>query len=238
MRWEDIPVLRLMKSFLSEEGKKEIVEAVKKAELSTSGEIVPFIASSSSNYSQSLYLISLVAAVAATVPLTILVMHIPGVGRFYSSLFTSPFSSRIEGLWFYCLLFFPVLFITGTVVKSIPALLRMFIPASEMSEEVEETAFFEFYRNGLHRTREKNGILIYISIFERAVRIIADRGINDKTGTEPWTRIADGLSKGIRDKNQVKAICNAVMLCGDLLSSHFPASRRNINELPDIIVKD
>lgn len=227
-----------MKSFLSEDGKREIVVAVKKAELATSGEIVPFIASSSSNYSRSSYLVSLVAAVAATVPLAILAMHIPGVGGLYSSLFTSPFSSRIEGLWFYCLLFFPVLFITGTIVNSVPSLLRMFIPESEMREEVEETAFSEFYRSGLYKTTDQNGILIYVSIFERAVRIIADRGINEKTGTEPWNQIADGLTKGIRDKNQVNAICNAVALCGDLLARNFPASRRNINELPDIIVKD
>jgi putative membrane protein len=238
MRREDIPVLRLIKSFLSEDGKKEIVEAVKKAELATSGEIVPFITSSSSSYSRSRYVVSLVAAVAATVPLTILAMHIPGVGVLYSSLFTSPFSSRIEGLWIYCLLFFPVLFITGTVVKSVPALLRMFIPATEMIEEVEETAFSEFYRSGLHKTRDQNGILIYVSLFERAVKIIADRGINEKTGPEAWSRIADTLSKGIRDKNQINAICNAVMLCGELLSSHFPAPQRNINELPDIIVKE
>ncbi len=47
-----------------------------------------------------------------------------------------------------------------------------------MEEEVREAANIQFFRKRLYRTREETAVLIYISVFERRVCVLGDRGIN------------------------------------------------------------
>jgi putative membrane protein len=103
---------------------------------------------------------------------------------------------------------------------------------------VKEATEKEFYIQGLYRTREETGILIFISVFERQVWVLADRGINEKLPSETWQDVVDLVVDGIKERRQVDAICQAVDQVGQILETHFPATSNNPDELESVIIGD
>ena len=88
----------------------------------------------------------------------------------------------------------------------------------------------------MYCTKENSGILIFVSYFERQVRIIADKGISAKISQDLWNLIADEMTESLA-KNKVKeAYINAIERCGELLQEHFPCDKENENELGDTLV--
>lgn len=86
------------------------------------------------------------------------------------------------------------------------------------------------------KTRENSGILIFISLLERQVRIIADSGISAKISDDLWKLIADELAEGIGKRDAASAIIGAIEKCGELLAQHFPAEADNPDELSNNII--
>ena len=108
----------------------------------------------------------------------------------------------------------------------------------DTKEEVEEAALTSFYRQGLNKTRDKTGILIFISVFEHQVRVLADQGINDRVDSSVWQELVDTIIAGIKTRRQAEAICVAVVRCGELLTEHFPIKHDDTDELSNLIVEE
>jgi len=106
-----------------------------------------------------------------------------------------------------------------------------------MDDEVSGGALASFYENGLHKTREENGVLIFISVFERKVWILADRGVNEKIDHSEWEKIIADLTSGIKKGNQCGAIVSAVGAVGAVLREKFPYREDDTNELDNLIIK-
>ncbi len=90
----------------------------------------------------------------------------------------------------------------------------------------------------MHATREHSGVLIFVSLLEREVRIIADKGICQKVPQEKWNAIASDLAKGFSPSSELSessALLATVKKCGDLLKEHFPPLAENPNELKDTV---
>ncbi len=83
-------------------------------------------------------------------------------------------------------------------------------------------------------TRENTGVLVYLLLAERAIEIVADRGIAEKVDDVEWRAICERLkSRCAQGEFEAGAIA-AVSEIGDLLAKHFPADARdNPDELPD-----
>jgi putative membrane protein len=113
---------------------------------------------------------------------------------------------------------------------------RWIISRQEMDARVRDAAFMQFYSSGLYRTRESNGVEIYLSFFERAVVVIGDRGIHEKMGDSHWDSARDLIIQGIRRGNVAGGICAAIDACGKALAEHFPHRADDINELPDRVI--
>jgi putative membrane protein len=200
---------------LTDEDKKVIAEAVGKAEAQTSGEIVFAVADASARYHHELLKASIVGmAAAAAIYLALPFDHTMGI-----LLWTQIVSFAL----FYAIL------------PHLP-IRRLVIPSREMEARVGEAAFLEFYSSGLYRTRESNGVLIYLSVFERRVVVIGDRGIHEKMGNQHWDDLRDLIIDGIRRGNPSEGICAAVEACGRALASHFPHQADDVNELPDQVI--
>jgi len=217
----------MAKSFLSAEEQDRIVKAVKKAETLTSGEIVPMVVSCSYHYPMS----NMIGALAGSLVLALVA----------TSLFTRLRSwggPELFDLWVFPAVFAVAFLLLFLVVKHIPVLKRVFITKAEIAEEVEEAALTSFYRRGLGNTRDKTGILIFISVFERQVHVLADQGINDRVEKGVWQEIVDMIAKGIKSRRQAEAICTAVLRCGELLQEHFPIKQDDTDELENLIVED
>ncbi len=105
-----------------------------------------------------------------------------------------------------------------------------------MREEVEEAALTSFYLNGLHRTRDLTGIIIYVSVYERTVQIFADKGINDKVDPAVWDDVVTEVSAGIKAGAPGEALCLGVKRCGELITKNFPIKPDDTDELPNLII--
>lgn len=141
-----------------------------------------------------------------------------------------------EDMWTFLTLFLASFFILSRLLETFPTLKKPFISKREMREEVEEAAFTAFYSHGLHRTRDLTGILIYVSVFERQVQVLADKGINDKVDPQVWQKVVAIVSDGIKAGKPAEALCKGVELCGELVEEHFPVKTDDTDELPNLII--
>ncbi len=142
-----------------------------------------------------------------------------------------------EVLWLF-LGYLSVFFLFGRlIVRSSPALMRLFIRRQRAAAEVERAAFSHFYAAGLQATRDANGVLIYISVLERRVWILGDRGINEKIPQQTWQEFVKRLTTGISEKQQGAALCAIIEEIGSLLRTHFPPKDDDRNELSDLIIE-
>ena len=214
----------LAKTFLSNAERDRISDAVKEVEKRTSGEIVPMVVSSSYDYPMA----NIIGGIALSLPLSLILSPIIG-GLFW-------IGSR--DMWLFLGLFAVLFIIFHEIVKRTHWLKRLFISQREIDEEVEEAAIINFFKEGLYRTRDETGVLIFISVFEHRVWVLADRGINQKVKPGQWDEMVRLITHGIKQNRQAEAICEAIQVVGDMLKEHFPIKSDDRDELKNIIVKD
>lgn len=215
--------MTIARTFLTESEQKQVTETVQHAEKKTSGEIVPMLVEASHHYPAAI----LSGAVLLAAP-TALILGVP-VGNMLSV--------PADNVWLFLLLFGLSFLPAQIAVKSYPRLKEKFLWASQVDEEVYEGAVTSFYGEKLHQTRDKNGILIYISLFEKKVWILADEGINELIDQRVWDTLAIELSQSIKDGERCQALCSTINQIGDILQIHFPIKEDDKNELHDLIIR-
>ena len=82
-------------------------------------------------------------------------------------------------------------------------------------------------------TEDHSGVLIYLLLADRAVEIVADRGIHRKVPAQEWRRICAGMETGFRNGNYAGGLIDGIEAVTQHLALHFPASNVARNELPD-----
>ena len=202
--------------FLTEQDKQLIEERIREAERTTSGEIVVKVVSSSDSYASAGLLGSSMLSLLGAL------------------LFMVAAGNR--DMWTFLGIFAAGFILLNELFRRIPALKRPFVSARDMQEEVEEAAAGAFFRRAIYETRDRTGILIYISMFEHRVRVIADQGISSMVDQQLWQEVVDTIIRGIRSRQQGRAIAEAVDRCGEILAGYFPRRSGDRNELSDAIV--
>ena len=200
---------------LTETDKQAIAEAIKRAELTTSGEIVFAIVDASGRYPHA----SLQGALIGSVLAAAIYLALPVPHTIALLLWTEIIAFAL----FYAL------------ILHLPWR-RWFIRGREMDENVHDAAFREFYASGLYRTREANGVVIYLSCLERRVVVLGDKGIHEKMGDQHWDEVRDKIIEGIKQGKPREGICSAIEICGKALAEHFPRRSDDTNELPDTVI--
>ena len=201
--------------YLSSEQEDVIREAVRQAEAGTSGEIAPMLVAESSGYREAAVQAAVIMASMFSLT-TLLLVNDTSVWLFIPLTFV---------------LYFPLL----ALARRLPWLKLALTPAALVSDAVRRRAVHAFHERGLHRTREENGILIFISLLERRVWILGDRGINAVIPPERWSSLASALSSGIREGRMTESLATTIAEVGDILKKHFPRRTDDINELPDLL---
>lgn len=220
----------LEKMRITAEDLSAIRGAVADAEIKTSGEIALAVTSESADYSFH----ELLAAVlfGAAVFAAILPFHAAATKIVETLFWALPAwaTTAIYG----CTAFLAI----GVVFlfANIPAIDRLIIPRRIRSRMVYNRALRHFVESGVYATRDRTGILIFISWMEHEVRIIADKGISDKIDQATWNTLAETIASGVRDGKPAAALLKAIRECGTILARHFPADSVNENELVDGLV--
>jgi putative membrane protein len=118
----------------------------------------------------------------------------------------------------------------------LPDFKRLFIFSDRATSVAEEQAFQEFYANGLHKTEAATGVLLFVSLLEHRVVILADEGIDGKVDAEFWADTDDAILAGIRAGSLRDGLVAGVHRAGELLSEQFPWREGDRNEIPDRLI--
>ena len=126
-----------------------------------------------------------------------------------------------------------LLFVIGAFVSSRSNSVRRLLTTEKFrSQAVRTGAAAMFYEAGIANTAAEMGLLIYLSILERRLEVIADRGVLKGVNALDWNQIVFELHQAGR-KAQPQPLLSGMENLGCLLATHCPATGDNPNELPD-----
>lgn len=103
--------------------------------------------------------------------------------------------------------------------------------------DIHDKARFLFLRHGLHKTQERNAVMILLVAVDREFLVYGDQGINEKVEVDFWLKVRDLMQQGFRTGGIVEGLCNGIACIGQQLAIHFP-NQSNDNELPDGVIHD
>jgi len=104
---------------------------------------------------------------------------------------------------------------------------------SKLKGDVLKAARFTFFRLGMERTADRNGVLFFIAPNQQQFAIIGDEGVN-KVVPEGFWEDARNLATGyFKKKEFAEGVCATIRLIGQKLQAHFPHRKTDANELPD-----
>lgn len=122
-------------------------------------------------------------------------------------------------------------------LASWPALRRALTPKTVAVTRIHTATLAQFMALGLHRTRDRTGVLIYASLAERRAEVFADDGIYAKAPPEVWGEVVDRLVAGLRRGAPADGFVDAIERTGEILAACLPPRGDDLNELPDDIVE-
>ena len=95
-----------------------------------------------------------------------------------------------------------------------------------------------FRRLGIHNTKERNGVLIFVAAQSRQFAIVGDSGIHDKVSQHFWDTTRDKMLEFFK-KNEIKnGLVAGIKSAGERLQFYFPAKPDLPNQLPDAVTED
>lgn len=119
---------------------------------------------------------------------------------------------------------------------ALPDVQRLFTSARHARATAEEQAFQEFYGADLHHTEAGTGVLLFVSLFEHRVVVLADEGIAAQVDADRWVETDRAILDGIRAGSLEQGLIAGIRAAGDLLAEHFPWTEGDRNEVPDRVI--
>ena len=200
---------------ITEPEKARVSEAIHEAESHTAGEIIRILARHSSNYR--LVPIAWAAAIALFVPLPFLNL--------------TTWSAPVV----YILQIFA--FLIGAMLLSQPGVRFRIVPRLAKHDRAHAEAMRQFFAQGIDKTEHRTGVLIFASVAERYVEIVADAGINDRVWAAVWDDAVNALVMAIKAGRPADGFVAAIEQCGAVLAAHFPPGALKRDELPNRLVE-
>ena len=213
----------------NERERRVIAAAVAEAERVTAGEIVPVVATVSGRYDRAEDLFGLLLGLVALAVIWTLFQgtteaawaagHTPTLGL------AAVIGIVIAG------------FLAGAALATrFPVLRLPFIPTREMRQEVERRALETFQRHRVRTTAGGTGVLIYVSLYERMVRVVGDDAVARKISQDDWEDVCALVVDGMKAGRAAGGLEQAIRKCGELLARHFPIRPDERNELYNELV--
>ncbi|RFZ92226.1 TPM domain-containing protein [Mucilaginibacter conchicola] len=103
------------------------------------------------------------------------------------------------------------------------------------SDEALDRAVKYFAQLEMHKTRLRNGVLIYVATVDRKFAIIGDAGINKVVPEDFWDTTKEEMLSQFKFGNLVEGIVTGVTKAGEQLKQYFPHQAGDKNELSDDI---
>jgi putative membrane protein len=209
----------------SDADRRAIADAVRAAERTTTGEIVPVVASTSDHYERAEDFAGLaVAGLALSLAWLLGQRLVPGVdwdAEHELALQLPLLLAVLVAGWFLGVL----------LARFSPWLKRLFLLRRVAKARVLIAAHHAFDALAVKRTAAATGVVIYVSLFERQVCVCADRAVAQRIGEAEWARACTMLIEGLRRGQPREGFVAAIQHVGTVLAANFPAVPGDRNEL-------
>ena len=106
---------------------------------------------------------------------------------------------------------------------------------NKAKDNILDHAKLIFEKLGMARTQDRNGILIWMCIHSKRFVVLGDQGIHEKLQPGFWDELVTILENHFKENHFSDGIVEAVARIGEILKTHFPYQRDDINELSDEI---
>jgi putative membrane protein len=214
------------RSFLDADGAKKVDDAVVRAESRTSAEFVCVIATESGRYEGARALVGLVAALSGLAAADAVWSAASGPSSWPAFVPVAVQAAGVAGG-----------FALGEFVAArARAMKRLFVSTREMEEEVARAAAAAFVRSRVATTKERTGVLVYVSLLERRIVVLFDEAARaaakDGFASTLCASAVDGLKRGGR-ADVLVAFIDAV---ADELAPKLPPRGRAADELPNAVI--
>lgn len=225
---------------LSKADQARIADAVTAAEETTSGEITCVLAQEVSNYREVPLGWAALAALGLP-PLAVLAgVHRLALADIFTS-WTDDSIHAVEGLILRVLsaysLLQAALFVVVALVVGLPAVRRVMTPGTLKRHRVRMVARRHFAATGYKLEPGVPHILIYASLKDRRVELVAHKAIHDTVGQGLWDEAVAAVTDGMKTGREADGFVRAIGLCGAAMARHFPATGPKTNRLSNEIVQ-
>lgn len=122
-------------------------------------------------------------------------------------------------------------------VSGLQPVLRLLVPSKAAAQAVQARAFQLFAERGLHGTRARTALLVFVSELEHRVVLLGDHSIDSMLGVEGWKRHVDALVARIRAGQARDGILELLGALEPQLVAVAPRTADDVNELPDAVVR-
>jgi putative membrane protein len=214
--------------FLNKEELAAIKDAVVRAEGKTSVEIVPVVASVSGRYDRAEDMVGLWLGGTLMVVLWLLWPVTPAELGDWDAAFPLNYFGWLAAL--------VVGFVLGAILAARSGWLRrLFTPRREMVEEVERRAREAFFDQRIHHTEGATGVIIYVSLYERLVTVLADDAVQKVLPDGEVKRLCDELT-GKLGRAPADGLKETIASLGDSLAEPLPRADDDVDELENAVV--
>ncbi|GIV57483.1 MAG: hypothetical protein KatS3mg042_0396 [Rhodothermaceae bacterium] len=214
-----------MEKLFTEADRERIRQAVAEAEGKTSGEVVPVVMPQSGRYEVAVWRGASLAALLALALEGLVYQVYAGWGLAW--LYTG---------WGTALLTVVAGTLGALLAHVVPPLKRLLTGPRLLDETVHRRAMQAFVEEEVFNTRDRTGILLFISLFERRIEVLGDAGINARVSPDDWVEVVLTIREGIKAGRPADGLVRAIGLCGKLLERKGVERREDdTNELSDAL---
>jgi putative membrane protein len=105
---------------------------------------------------------------------------------------------------------------------------RLLTTHAERERKVHTAAAASFVDHGVANTQRETGLLVYLSLLERRIELIADRGVLDAVPVLEWNQLLEATRKR---KATTATLLEVMRTLGPLLARYMPARPGDRDEL-------
>ena len=117
-------------------------------------------------------------------------------------------------------------------------LARLFLPRTRGQTEVLQYAQALFLEQELHQAHRRDGVLFLVSLFEREVVLLPDRGVRDKLGPGGLDPVVAAVTARLAAGSLENALLDGLAQLEAVLAAHgFRAQPGDSNEISDAVIQ-
>ncbi|MEY2544280.1 MAG: hypothetical protein QOE81_1741 [Verrucomicrobiota bacterium] len=116
--------------------------------------------------------------------------------------------------------------------------IRVFIQRGKVDVDPLIAAQKKFHRLAMHKTKERNAVLIFVAPRAHKFAVVGDKAIHEKCGEAFWQQLVERMREHFRNEKFTDALVEAIEEAGKALASHFPRTSTSSGQLSDEVIEE